>query len=202
MNGFGNPDHAESRPTRVAALAGRRPDAPGAKARVFPATSIPHVRSQLRSLFTEQRIGLLVSSAAAGADLLALDVADSLGLRRQLVLPFSIDAFQEKSVADKAGDWMQLFERVISHLGPNDGLRVLDDVFANPEDAYSAASHEILNLSEAYARQMESHPPLAVVVWNGTARRGRDMTAEFRTEAIARSFAVMDVLTTGGHELT
>ena len=88
--------------TQVVALAGRRIDAPDAPIRFSP-RSVESVRGLLRAYFTEGGASCLVSSAACGADLLALDVAGSLDMRRRVVLPYSPERFRETSVTDRKG---------------------------------------------------------------------------------------------------
>ena len=57
------------------ALAGRRVDAADASEPRFPLASVPLVRDRLHAFFTERPAAALVSSAACGADLVALEVA-------------------------------------------------------------------------------------------------------------------------------
>src|SRR4051812_11745538 len=97
----------------VIALAGRRIDAPGTSAPRFAREAVPSGGRRFASLFGKERAGILVCSAACGADLLALDEAERLGLRRRIVLPFAPDRFRETSVADRPGDWGRMFDRLV-----------------------------------------------------------------------------------------
>ncbi len=82
----------------IVALAGRRIDAPDTQKPSFPLENTEKVRRCMSELFTKHQVSTLVCSAACGADLLALEVAGDLGLRRRIVLPFERDRFREISV--------------------------------------------------------------------------------------------------------
>jgi len=68
----------------IVALAGRRIDKKDQDPRRFPSTteSVELVRRRIHEKFLNLRASGLVSSAACGADLLALAEANELGLRR------------------------------------------------------------------------------------------------------------------------
>lgn len=51
------------------------------------------VRQRLVDMLAAERADALVRSAACGADLIALEEAERLGIRRCVVLPFSPDQF-------------------------------------------------------------------------------------------------------------
>src|SRR5215510_14628657 len=98
---------------RVAALAGRRIDAADASTSRFPLANTELVRERLQALLRAEQSDALVCSAAYGADLIALDVAGALGLRRRVVLPFAAERFRQSSVTDRPGDWGPLFDQII-----------------------------------------------------------------------------------------
>jgi hypothetical protein len=58
---------------------------------------LPLLSTEVTDDFIERDATALVCSGACGADLLALDVAGALGLRRRLVLPFEPDRFHQNS---------------------------------------------------------------------------------------------------------
>ena len=58
--------------------AGRRVDAPGAEAANFPSSNVGEVEQLIQHLLTREKPIAFVSSAACGADLLALDVAGDM----------------------------------------------------------------------------------------------------------------------------
>src|SRR5450432_2011251 len=91
----------------IIALAGRRVDPVHAKQQRFPAASknVEIVRERIRIILQTEGATVLVSSAACGADLLALSEAGALGLRRRVVLPYDRKEFRATSVTDRPGEW-------------------------------------------------------------------------------------------------
>ena len=125
------------------ALAGRRIDAPDATVR-FPFTQVEVVRSRLRQLLADSGATTLVCSAACGADLVGLQAAQALGLRRRVILPFAAEAFRETSVVDRPGEWGPIFDELIAE------ARVAGDLVTmsgSPGDdaAYARANETILD---------------------------------------------------------
>jgi hypothetical protein len=78
----------------IIALAGRRIDAPGTEVTRFPLENVRLVQKRIRELFVELDAEVLVSSAACGADLLAIGEADRLGMSYRIVLPFEASHFR------------------------------------------------------------------------------------------------------------
>lgn len=179
---------------RVAALAGRRIDAADSATPRFPLEHAEIVRDRLKALLVAEGTDALVCSAACGADLIALDVAGTLGARRRVVLPFAPERFRETSVTDRPGDWGPLFDRIIGEVqGVGDvvvlGLDEGDDA------TYAAANDAILNEAEALVAE---HPTdvVAIIVWEGDSRGEGDLTEAFATSARARDHPVREILTT------
>jgi hypothetical protein len=187
------PVFADKEAKMVVALAGRRVDAPKAKAKRFPAVNLICVRERIRAALISRRARVLVCSAACGSDLLALDVAGDLGIRRRIVLPFPRDRFRTTSVTDRPGDWGPLFDRILDEVEKSGDVVVLDDA-GDSDQAYSAASHAILEEAASMARQSESHAE-ALAVWNGSARGEDDLTATFMREAGQRGLPVAELST-------
>lgn len=160
----------------VAALAGRRIDAPDAEKIRFPLDSIDRVSSELAKLFEQQEVGKLVCSAACGADLLALTVARSMAIECQIILPFEPSRFKATSVVDRAGNWGQLFDQVVLNT-PKENLIVLNSA-AEPDEAYEAATQEIIIRAIAAAKPRKAIA-IAIAVWEGSSRADADATASF-----------------------
>jgi hypothetical protein len=190
----------------IVALAGRRIDPTDADAEDarFPEANVGLVRSRLRRLLREVRATTLVSSGASGADLLAMDVAGGLGLRRRMILPFEPARFRAASVTDRPGDWGALFDSIVAELGAAGDL-VVHAHAGEPDAAYVAVNVAILDEAERLAALQappgeDSDPrpgALAVVVWNGRSRGPDDLTAAFVGEAHTRGHAVTEVSTLG-----
>jgi hypothetical protein len=100
----------------VIALAGRRVDASDATQKRFPAENASAVKRQIRDFLQSNDASALVCAAACGADILALEAAGELGLRRRIVLPFDKATFRASSVVDRGGDWGERYDRVVSEV--------------------------------------------------------------------------------------
>jgi hypothetical protein len=176
----------------VIALAGRRIDAPAAAAPRFPAENVALVRQRLRKLFVENGASALACSAACGADLIALDVAGELKLRRRIVLPFDVARFRETSVTDRPGQWGQAFDRAIAETGAAGDLVIVNS--SSDDAGYAAANQAVLD-EAGTLRKETGVPAAAVIVWNGQSLGPDDYTAQFRDLAARRGLQVFEVST-------
>jgi hypothetical protein len=178
----------------VAALAGRRIDAPGAPRR-FPRDHEAAVRQRLEALFERQSIRAVVSSAACGADLIALDIAGRLGLRRIVILPHDQRAFRARSVVDRGEEWGPRFDRVMRETAEAGGLQILN--LSGEEEARYRATNDavVAHAIEVAAASPGDWQARAVVAWDGRARDDRDITAHFKRAALARGLPVDEVST-------
>jgi hypothetical protein len=177
----------------IIALVGRRIDGPNAASPVFPDSSIPLVHDRIRDLLKEQNATAMVSSAACGADLIALKTAGELNLRRLVILPFAPERFRETSVVDRPGDWGSLFDQVIAEVKAKNDL--VDLGLASEEDeSYIVANRAIIEESLALA-ESTGEPIAAVLVWNGVSRGPGDVTNAFGDAARARGWKVLEIST-------
>jgi hypothetical protein len=177
----------------VIALAGRRIDPLDARTPRFPRENVPLVGQRLGELFEREAATALVSSAACGADLVALTVAGSRGMRRRVILPFDRDTFRATSVTDRPGDWGPVYDRVLAELDRTGDVVTLEGHRPGIE-AYVATSHAILQHAAALARPSGAEP-VAVLVWEGASRGDDDSTATFGDEARKRGLRVVEVRT-------
>lgn len=185
----------------IVALAGRRIDAPDAETPRFPLANESLVRERIREMLIALGANALVCSAAAGADLLALEAAASLGLRRVVVLPYGRDQFLDDSVRDREGDWEWSFNRAYKDARGQGDLRTLR-LISTPHEAYLRATRAILDEAQELAaaeprsgRQPGAGQVTAVIVWDGASRGDDDLTAAFAAEARQRGIPVREVLT-------
>jgi len=162
-------------PRTVAALAGRRIDAPDAARVQFPLGRLPQVKKALGDLFAAERVGMMVCSAACGADLAALEVARGAGIRCRVVLPFDKKRFRDTSVTDRPGDWGPVYDRVIAAVEAAGDLITLEED-GDPDGAYQKANEAIIDEARRAAGGAQ---PLGVIVWEGRPRSGSDATKEF-----------------------
>lgn len=175
------------------ALAGRRIDAPGATPARFPDTNVTLVEARVRDMF--QRLGgtTIVSSAACGADLVALQEAGRLAMRRRVVLAADRDRFRKTSVEDRPGDWAATYDRVMDEVAARGDLVVMQS--QPPGDAgYAAANRRILDEAIALGRT-SGEPVAAAVIWEGKARETADWTEDFRNAAKDRGLDVLEIST-------
>jgi hypothetical protein len=182
----------------VVALAGRRIDAVGAPAR-FPLDQAPRVSKRLDRLLRQLRPAALICSAACGADLLALEVAQSLNIPVTIVLPFALDRFRETSVVDRPGDWGPRFDAVMARAtGAAGRIQVIASRSGDDDDAYVAATDAILDRAQrlAVGTASEENGLVAVVVWDGVSRGEGDLTHYFRRSARRRGFQIRRISTT------
>ena len=185
----------------IVVLAGRRVDAADAQTPRFPARNEALVEQRIRDLLTWQGATALVASAACGADLIAHRVARSLGLARVMILPYSPDVFRKTSVADRPGNWGELFDDLIADAQVNPGCEILElrlstDSEAS-QDVFSRTNEALLDRAGELAAQTPSDSVLAVVVWNLKSRGPDDLTAGFMAAAEQRGLAVEQISTMG-----
>ena len=177
----------------IIALAGRRIDAADAKQERFPAKNVAMVRERIRLMLQSQRATVVVSSAACGADLLALSEAGSLGLRRRIVLPFEREKFRATSVMDRPGEWGALYDKALNEVENNSDLLVIQSK-EDDDKAYAEASHVIVDEALSLGLQLQQ-PALAVLVWEGQSRGVGDLTEEFGRFAESKGIAVANIMT-------
>jgi hypothetical protein len=185
--------------THVVAVAGRRIDPEPAETRRFPFEQVPRVERELHRLFEEIGVSVLVTSAACGADLLAMKVAGEMSIPARIILPFSVARFKETSVLDRPHPdyWGELYDNAIAAARAKG--KVIE-LAGNPgsDGAYSAANEAIINdaisLASSEAGEADKRP-VAVIIWEGKGRGGSDATEEFRQSAEAAGFDVRTVAT-------
>jgi hypothetical protein len=176
----------------VAALAGRRIDAPDAAVARFPLARRAAVRARLLATLSERRVRALVTAAACGVDLLGLDAAGELGAARHVVLPFDRVRFRLRSVVNRPGDWGALYDAIVREVEATGSLTELS--YADTEGAFVAANRDLLDHAAGVAASL-ALPLIAVVAWDGTPRDSGDVTAAFRDEARRRGLAVVELST-------
>lgn len=173
----------------VVALAGRRVDASGAPPR-FPQANIPTIKRAIEEKFRGLSAVALVSAAACGADLLAIEVAAALGLRFRIVLPSAPARFRNTSVVDRGSEWGPVFDTALAKAQSTDDVVVIEDGNEVNDDIYLRANEAILDQAQAIAA---GRPVVAVVVWEGRPRDGVDVTAAFAASARKRGISVEQV---------
>jgi hypothetical protein len=175
----------------ILALAGRRIDAPDAPDQRFPLQCVPLVRERLRTALRELGAQALVCAAACGADLIALSVAEELGVRRHIVLPSAVADFRAHSVADRPGDWNGLFDRLIVEARSTGDLELLD-LRVTGSAAYLQTNVAILDRASTMARDTAG-AMAALAVWDGALTGRTDYTQDFVEAARRRGISVRTI---------
>jgi hypothetical protein len=182
----------------VIALAGRRIDAPGTDPPRFPLENVPIVRGRIAAFLSSEHAEALVCSAACGVDLIALEEAKRLGLRRRIVLPFPPKRFRETSVTDRPGDWGSGFDRLVAMAEATGDLVILAGVAGDDDAAYAAANRAIIRETEALAKDTPNgipHRRVSVIVWEGAARSGTNASGGRQTLVTQSGFEERFLLT-------
>ena len=182
--------------SRIVALAGRRIDAEKQDAARFPFSRVEAVRNEIKGKLISERAVTLVCSAACGADLLALEVAQALGIRTRIVLPYSRTDFRNTSVTDRPHQdfWGTLFDRVVSEAHKQGDLLELG--YTKAEDAtYLATNEAIVREAQDLAEHNGGTVPTAVLVWNGKSRGSSDVIRDFADRAKTAGFKMTEVIT-------
>ena len=178
----------------ILAFAGRRVDALNAAVPRFPLANVPLVRSRIRKLLEEHAPYAVVSSAACGVDLIALSEASALGVRCQIVLPFSRGRFRSTSVTDRPGEWGRLFDEVLNDADADATGAVLELQEGPDDNAYLVVNQTILDVV-ATLMNARHQPARAVLVWDGASSGDHDVTEQFGIEARRRGLALIELPT-------
>ncbi len=182
----------------IVAVAGRRIDPPNAAASRFPLKSRGAVANRIKKALSELGVSALVSSAACGADLLAINAARALGARRRIVLPYQEDWFLEDSVTDRPGRWEDLYSQVIAEARAAGDLLDLGEKRGS-DDAFRAANDAILAEAQRLAREENPDDPASalagLIIWEGASRGPDDVTDHMRQRLADAGATIRVVLT-------
>jgi len=184
----------------VVALGGRRIDPEPTLTPRFPFDQVARVRTEITDQLRRGHAVALVCSAACGADLIALETAQDMGLRTRIILPFLAARFRKTSVVDRPRPefWGRIFDRVASVARAHRDLVELD--IAESDDAYSASNAIVIDEARKLAGikdrgQSSGLSLIALVVWEGASRGADDNTNKFVELARQAGFRVEQVLT-------
>ena len=169
---------------------GRQPAEPR-----FPLSNVPRVAREVTRVLAALRPSSVVGSGACGADLLVLEAAGALGMRRRIILPFDRTTFRASSVTDRPGDWGTRFDEIVKEVSAEGNLVELA-FDANDDATFVRANLEIFRDAETLARST-GEDCRALMIWNGVPRGRGDVTHTFLNEADRRGWSpvVIDTLT-------
>jgi hypothetical protein len=168
--------------------AGRRVDAPDATVARFPPRNVPNVRKRIREVLANQKPSAVASSAACGADLLFLDVANEIHVPRYILLPSDPEVFRASSVTDRPGNWGQLYSKAIR----TSNVQVLK--VPEGQQGYLETNLKLLDRAQDLAKQHHTSVD-ALVVWNQESRGQDDVTAHFLEQAKLREIPILEIST-------
>ena len=176
----------------ILVYAGRRVDPDATSGSVsaeqrFPPGSVPRVAREVERVLGELKPSTVVGSAACGADLLVLEAAEALGMRRRIILPFDRATFRASSVTDRPGDWGGRFDNVINDVSASGDLVELA-LDAKDDATYEQTNVEIFRDAETLA-QSTAETCRALVIWNRVTRGSGDVTESFLREAERRGWS-------------
>jgi hypothetical protein len=177
----------------ILALSGRRIDSPDMTSPIFPYANVELVQGRIRRLFLDQHVTVLVCSAACGADLVALETARGLGIRRRIILPFGPIQFRKSSVIDRPGNWGPIFDRAIAEVTAEGDLVSLQSD-SDGDESYLQANHAILDESLLLAASSGDRAG-AALIWDGVSRGNNDITESFGKTASVFGLVVFEVST-------
>ena len=192
-------------PSTILVCAGRRIDAPDASPPRFPLGQIDQVSRQVEAVLREQRVTLVVSSAACGADVIVLELARRLGICFRIVLPSAPEQFRTSSVVDRPSsanwDWGVLYDQLVESAGKVGDLKILEGT-PQGQLGYEAVNHalvrEAITLGEQQSGRAGGHGLVqvrALMIWDGQPRGPQDLTLHFAEEARAQGLPILEILT-------
>jgi hypothetical protein len=174
----------------IVALAGRRIDPPDAKTERFPARNIERVQRAISLELKEHGARWLVSSAAAGADLLGIKAAIDLGIACRIVLSSGVQEFARMSVEDRGSYWKRLFESTLSAVRQENVIVVPAQLAIT--DSFKAVNERIV--SDAIALSVcNSSEVVCLAVWDGVKRGKDDFSAHFVKCAVANNLDIVKI---------
>lgn len=175
------------------AAAGRRIDEQGAEIARFPLAKAAFVRGKIKALLDEIKPEIIIASGACGADLLMLEVAGQLGIRRKMILPFGKEIFRAISVVDRPGRWGNLYDRIFDEVQGEKGVMILGYETKDPH-AYEKTNQVILEQAKDLSEKGKS-AVMAVIIWEGSPKEKDDTTAHFRSAAQGFGFTIRELNT-------
>jgi hypothetical protein len=176
----------------IVALAGRRIDLPDASPERFPLRNIERVRHAVQLQLREHRASWLVSSAAAGADIVGIEAAIDIGLHCRIVLSPDVEEFMRSSVEDRGPYWEQKFRVVLATARPED--IVLVPQCSADSNTFKAINQRILSETIALA-SFTASTPICIAAWDGLKRESEDFTADFVERAAALKIPILNIST-------
>lgn len=132
-----------------------------------------------------------MSSGACGGDLLFASSALERGMNLQLVLPYAVDRFVEKSVSFAGRSWVERFDAVLA--SDRCDLVVLEDQLGRVPESRSVFERTNTWMLASWARTAAAGRNL-ILLWDGKPGAGPGGTADMhaRGKVLASRVSVID----------
>jgi hypothetical protein len=151
----------------VLVFTGHLPDAPDRRTPRLPMTSLPAVQASLHAFIAQHGVAHGFASAAAGGDLLFLELLEARGVPGQVVLPFRREQFVRTSVLGVPGDWGTRFDRQVALAERRHLLYEISGTPASADEvAFEFGNRVLLGLARLKARELETDV-VGVALWDG-----------------------------------
>ena len=165
------------------------PDRPGPPR--FPEGQVAFLQWRLARFVDVLRPRIVVSAAAAGADLLLLENALATpGVDIHIVLPFAASRFRETSVADRGASWTERYDRVLSVVRERAGCELIEFGEAPDDAGYRAGNQHLIDHAVGIA---DSDGVLALAVRPPPGHAAPSMTDDFVAAARLRGVTRIDI---------
>jgi hypothetical protein len=179
--------------SRTLIFTGHRVDAPDRAKPRFPPRLVDAAGRAIGQAIEELAPTDAIASASRGGDILFLEACRARNIPTTIVLPFSPDEFERRSVAGvEQGDWVARFRALIAATPP-ERLIVLD--LNDEPDPYGACNLAVLKR----AQEASSSAPLLLALWDGKGGDGPGGSADM-VERVRRAdgrVAIIDPGTLG-----
>jgi hypothetical protein len=165
------------------------PDRPGPPR--FPEGQVAFLQRRLARFVDVLRPRIVVSAAAAGADLLLIENALATpGVAVHIVLPFTASQFRETSVADRGASWTDRYDRVRSVARQRAGCELIEFGEAPDDAGYRAGNQHLIDHAVGIAG---GDGVLALAVRPPPGHAAPSMTDDFVEAARLREVTVIDI---------
>jgi len=129
----------------------------------FPPELEAHVAHEIRSFFSQQRVGFAYGSLASGADILIAEALLDRGVPLQVVLPFDTAEFERTSVAPAGPAWVDRFRMC---LGRADSVvHASDSSFMGDDELFGYAGRIAMGHALNRAAFLDA-PALQLAIWD------------------------------------
>lgn len=157
----------------------------------FPERQAAFVQQRLTRFVDAVRPRIVVSAAAAGADLLLLESALATpGVAVHVVLPFAATQFRETSVADRGASWTERYDRVLVAVHERAECELIEFSDVPDDRGYRAGNRHLIDHA---VRIADGDGLLALAVRVPPGQAAPSMTDDFVEAARLREVTVIDM---------